>query len=143
MLEEIKNGDQTLALIIRRSFNKPGISFVTPAEFTQQVAYMNHPAGKLIQPHVHNAVPREIVYTNEVLFIKRGKLRVDFYTQAKEYLHSRILEAGDVLLLAAGGHGFEVLEEIEMIEIKQGPYAGDSDKIRFNTADNFKPKFLP
>lgn len=143
MLEEIKNGDQTLALIIRRSFSKPGISFVTPAEFTQQLAYMNHPAGKLIQPHVHNAVPREIVYTNEVLFIKRGKLRVDFYTQTKEYLHSRILEAGDVLLLAAGGHGFEVLEEIEMIEIKQGPYAGDSDKIRFSTADNFKPRVLP
>jgi mannose-6-phosphate isomerase-like protein (cupin superfamily) len=143
MIEEIKNGAQTLAFIIRNSFNKPGISFVTPAEFTQQLAYMHHPAGKQIQPHVHNAVRREIAHTNEVLLIKRGKLRVDFYTQTQEYLHSRILEAGDVILLAAGGHGFEVLEDIEMFEIKQGPYAGDSDKIRFSTADNFKPKVLP
>lgn len=143
MLEEIKNGEQTLAFIIRSSFNKPGISFITPAEFTQQLAYMNHPAGKLIQPHVHNAVLREVVYTNEVLFIKRGKLRVDFYAQTKEYLHSRILEAGDVILLAAGGHGFEVLEEIEMIEIKQGPYAGDADKMRFSAPDNFQPRVLP
>jgi hypothetical protein len=64
-------------------------------------------------------------YTQEVLFIKRGKLRVDFYSDRQEYLDSRILESGDVILLITGGHGFEVLEEIEMIEVKQGPYVGE------------------
>jgi mannose-6-phosphate isomerase-like protein (cupin superfamily) len=67
-----------------------------------------------------------------VLFIKRGRLRVDFYDNDQKYLESRILQAGDVILLATGGHGFEVLEEIEMIEVKQGPYAGDDDKTRFD-----------
>jgi mannose-6-phosphate isomerase-like protein (cupin superfamily) len=92
---------------------------------------MRHPAGKVIDPHVHNPVSRNVHYTQEVLLIKRGKLRVDFYDDAQTYLESRVLEEGDVILLATGGHGFEVLEEVEMIEVKQGPYAGDQDKTRF------------
>ena len=93
---------------------------------------MRHPVGKIIEPHIHNPVVREVVYTQEVLLIKGGKLRVDFYNNQQVYLESRILEAGDVILLVAGGHGFEVLEEVEMIEVKQGPYLGEQDKIRFN-----------
>ena len=131
MIKEIKHGDQLLALIIPAKFDKPGISFFTPNSFSQQVAYMRHPQGKVIVPHVHNPVPRKVDYTLEVLFLKRGKLRVDFYTNQQEYLESYILVAGDTILLATGGHGFEVLEEIEMIEVKQGPYAGDQDKTRF------------
>jgi hypothetical protein len=92
---------------------------------------MRHPVGKVIPPHVHNPVNREVQYTQEVLFIKRGKLRVDFYNNQQQYLESRILEASDVILLVTGGHGFEVLEEIQMIEVKQGPYLGEQDKTRF------------
>ena len=92
---------------------------------------MRHPVGKVIPPHVHNPVAREVHYTQEVLFLKKGRLRVDFYDSDQCYLESRILAAGDVILLATGGHGFEVLEEIEMIEVKQGPYAGEADKTRF------------
>ncbi|HSW61451.1 MAG TPA: hypothetical protein VLJ60_11665, partial [bacterium] len=77
----------------------------------------------------HN--PREVVYTQEVLVMRKGKLRVDFYDNERNYLESRILEAGDVILLASGGHGFEVIEDVEMIEVKQGPYAGENDKTRF------------
>ena len=124
-------GDELLAFIIRSNFNKPGIHFFTPDEFSQQLAYMNHPAGKVIDPHVHNPVNREVRYTQEVLFLRRGRLNVDFYDNDRNYLESKILEAGDVILLASGGHGFEALEEIEMIEVKQGPYAGDKDKTRF------------
>jgi hypothetical protein len=107
------------------------VHFFTPNEFSQQLAYMRHPQGKLIDPHVHNAVPRNIVMTQEVLVIKRGSLRVDFYNNDKVYLQSSILNTGDIILLASGGHGFEVLDDLEMIEIKQGPYAGDGDKTRF------------
>ncbi|WDE95970.1 hypothetical protein PQO03_09615 [Lentisphaera profundi] len=115
----------------RHNYSKEGISFFTPDEFSQQLAYMKHPQGKLIKPHVHNAVERNVQFTQETLVIKSGKLRVDFYTQEQDYLESCVLESGDVILLAAGGHGFEVLEELEMIEIKQGPYAGEMDKTRF------------
>lgn len=134
MIEKITHGGKLAAMIISRQYDKPGITFFTPNELSQQVAYMHHPAGKIIEPHVHNPVPRVVQYTQEVLVVKRGKLRVDFYSEQQQYLESRILEAGDVILLVQGGHGFEVLEELEMLEVKQGPYAGEGDKTRFQSA---------
>ncbi|HVF40005.1 MAG TPA: hypothetical protein VM939_08890 [Gemmatimonadaceae bacterium] len=131
MIETLKLGDQLLAVIVPRDFHEPGIHFFTPNDLSQQLAYMRHPAGRVIDPHVHNPVSRNVQYTQEVLFIKKGKLRVDFYDNGQTYLESRVLQGGDVILLATGGHGFEVLEEVEMIEVKQGPYAGDQDKTRF------------
>jgi mannose-6-phosphate isomerase-like protein (cupin superfamily) len=130
-VENINHGNQKLAIIIYDSFKQPGVHFFTSGEVSQQLAYMNHPKGKIIDPHIHNPVNREVIYTQEVLLIKSGKLRVDFYDDNQRYIDSRVLNKGDVILLMTGGHGFEVLEEIEMIEIKQGPYLGDSDKTRF------------
>ena len=134
MIQEIKHNNQLLAIIISNRYSAPGIHFFTPDDFSQQLAFMKHPQGKIILPHVHNAVPREVHYTKEVLFIRKGKLRVDFYSNEKEYLESHILETGDVILLSEGGHGFEMLEETEMIEVKQGPYAGEQDKTRFEAS---------
>ncbi len=131
-MEIIKKKDKTIAIIIRNDHQCEGIDFITPDEYSQQVAYMHHPEGKVIAAHVHNLVHRNVVMTQEVLFIKKGKIRVDFYDDYKDYLESRILSAGDVILLVSGGHGFKALEELEMIEVKQGPYAGDADKIRFD-----------
>ena len=128
----IEHNGHLLAMIIKDSYSKPGISFFTPDELSQQLAYMKHPSGTKIEPHVHNPVRREVHYTQEVLIIKRGILRVDFYDDNKTYLKSHILEKGDVILLIKGGHGFEVIEEVEMVEVKQGPYAGDDDKTRFD-----------
>lgn len=131
MITRIIHQDKELALIIRHTFHKDGIEFLTPSTYSQQIGYMNRPAGYVIAPHVHNPVPREVQFTKEVLFIKSGKLRVDFYADDQTYLQSTILYAGDVILLAFGGHGFEMLEPTEIIEVKQGPYAGDADKTRF------------
>jgi len=132
MIEHIVHQNQLLSIILRHNYHEPGISFFTPEGFSQQLAFMRHPPGKSIPPHIHNPVPREVQHTQEVLLLKKGRLRVDFYDQQQNYLESRVLEAGDVILLAAGGHGFEALEEIEMIEVKQGPYAGEKDKTRFS-----------
>lgn len=131
LVRQVFHQEQLLAVIISAQFKEPGIHFFTPDNLSQQVAYMQHPAGKQIQPHVHNPVPREVHYTQEVLLIKRGSLRVDFYTDQQEYLESYVLGAGDMILLVQGGHGFEVLEDLEMIEVKQGPYIGENDKTRF------------
>ena len=130
-VETVAKRDKVLAYIIRNDYKCEGIDFITPSEYSQQLAYMHHPTGKLIDAHIHNLVHRNVVTTQEVLFIKKGRLRVDFYDEYKDYLESRILDAGDVLLLVSGGHGFKVLEEVEMIEVKQGPYSGDMDKSRF------------
>lgn len=131
MVEDVRHNGELMAVILRRGFNEAGIHFFTPDDFSQQLAFMHHPSGKVIQPHVHNPVHRNVYYTLEVLFIRKGRLRVDFYSGEKVYLGSEIIEEGDTVLLATGGHGFEALEELEMVEVKQGPYAGDRDKTRF------------
>lgn len=132
MIDRITHQGQELALIVRAGYHKDGIEFFTPGSYSQQIGYMNHPPGYVIAPHVHNPVAREVHYTNEVLFIRSGRLRVDFYSEDREYLKSVILMTGDVILLILGGHGFEMLEPTEIIEVKQGPYAGDQDKTRFD-----------
>ena len=131
MIERIAHHGKELAIIIRRSYKAEGISFLTSPDSSMQLGYMNHPAGHRIEPHVHRIFRREIFTTQEVLLIKSGRLRVDFYCDNKNYLESRELAAGDLVLLASGGHGFEMLEQTEIIEVKQGPYAGDQDKERF------------
>ncbi len=136
MVEKIVHNDILLAVLIRTEYTKEGIDFFTPGDFSQQLGYMNRPKGYVIPPHVHNLVERKVTLTQEVLFVKSGKVRVDFYDDDKVYLESRILGKGDVILLAAGGHGFEMLEQTEMIEVKQGPYCGDQDKVRFEPVSN-------
>ena len=130
-IEKIFCEGDLLAIIIYASYSKEGIEFFTPDDFSQQLAYMNRPAGYKIEPHVHNLAPRKVHYTQETLIIKLGKVKVDFYSQSKLYLESRILNSGDVILLASGGHGFTMLEQTEIIEVKQGPYRGEEDKTRF------------
>ncbi len=131
MKEEIRAGGELCAIILRATFDEPGIRFFTPDDYSQQLASMSYAPGKVIPPHTHNPVQREVMHTQETLFIRKGKVRVDFFTASRDYATSRVLGAGDVILLIAGGHGFEVLEELNMIEVKQGPFAGDGDKTRF------------
>ena len=131
---------QICAIIIRSDFEQGGIRFFTPPEFSQQLAYMKYEKGKIIEPHVHNEVHRDVVRTQEVLIIKSGKVQVDLYNNKNKYWRSFTLESGDLILLAAGGHGFTMLEPTEMIEIKQGPYLGDQDKVRFARYNITRPE---
>ena len=124
-----------IAIIIRNDFSKNGIEFFTPNDFSQQLAYMKRPKGYLIEPHLHNKVKRSVLLTQEVLFLKNGKVKVSFFNDNKIYICSEILYAGDIILLASGGHGLEILEESEIIEVKQGPYSGDKYKTRFKYSD--------
>jgi mannose-6-phosphate isomerase-like protein (cupin superfamily) len=130
-VEYCRFNEQLYAIIVRGTFDKPGITFFSTPELSQQLAFMSHPEGKRIAPHRHNKVTREVHYTQEVLVIQKGKLQVDFYTEGEDYLESRVLSEKDVILLCSGAHGFKALEPVEMLEIKQGPYAGENDKTRF------------
>lgn len=133
MIKKIIHKNQLLALIIPKDFSETGIHFFTPNHFSQQLAYMKRSKDYIIAPHVHNKVSREVKYTNEVLFIRSGRIQIDFYGDNKNYLESCVLSAGDVILLAHGGHGLTMLEESEIIEVKQGPYAGTEDKTRIKS----------
>ena len=135
MIERFCHSGVELALIVRHNYSSDGIEFFTPDDYSQQIGYMKRACGHVIPAHIHNPVSREVHYTREVLIIKTGRIRVDLYTEQHEYLESVILAAGDIVLLAGGGHGIEMLEETEIIEVKQGPYAGDADKTVFKTVD--------
>lgn len=131
MIEKIEHKNVILALILRSNYNKEGIEFFTPDHFSQQLGYMNRPKGHEIQPHFHNIVSRDVQVTQEVLFIKKGLIRMDIFDLNKNFINSYILHSGDTVLLASGGHGFTMLEQSEIIEVKTGPNVGDKDKTRF------------
>ena len=142
-MKKIEFNGQIYAIIIPKDYSKDGVEFFTPNDFSQQLAYMKHPKGKKIDAHTHNVVPREVAYTREVLVIRKGKLRIDFYQEDHTYLESYIVNEGDIILLANGGHGFECLDEVEMIEIKQGPYLGENDKVRFTGVAEANIRVIP
>lgn len=122
--------NRLMALVIHPAFHKKGISFLTDNDQFQQVAYMQHQSGHEILPHYHNKIPRTVDYTSETLVIRKGILSVDLYEHEKT-IYSFELKEGDILTLFFGGHGFKVLDSVEMIEIKQGPFVGPEDKTRF------------
>jgi hypothetical protein len=131
-IERIEHNGDLLALVIPHGASAEGIHFFTPSDFSQQLGYMNRPRGYRIAPHVHKDVLREVRRTQEVLFVRTGRIRIDFYSRRRDQVASRVLEAGDIVLLASGGHGVTMLEPTEIVEVKQGPYAGDEDKERFD-----------
>lgn len=131
MIERIIHDNIEYAIVIRANHKEEGIDFLTDSAYSQQLAYMHHKDGKSIEAHYHNKVERSVFMTQEALVIRSGVLRVDFYNDDNEYLESILLEEGDIILLISGGHGFKVIKEVEMVEIKQGPYLGDDDKTRF------------
>lgn len=127
---------EDLALILRAGQSSPGISFVTPAESVHQLGLLCWPKGHVIDAHIHNPIQRSINSTQEVLFIRSGRVRLDLYRNDTTYLSSTELLQGDVVFLASGGHGFEILEDSDIVEVKQGPYAGEGEKTRFSPANN-------
>lgn len=137
-IEKIYNGDEFLGLIIRKDYHADGIQFLTDDQSPQQLGYMNRAKDYVIAPHIHNVVSRIVELTQEVLIIRRGKVRVDYYDDDKKYLESRIAYEGDIVYLGYGGHGFKMLEDSEIIEVKQGPYCGTNDKVRFESIDDSK-----
>lgn len=133
MIEMITHNDTIVAILVSKDYKPDGIAFITPKEFSLQLGYMNRPTGYEIAPHEHHPVRRETIGTQEMLFIKSGVIRVDFYSSDRIPLGSRELSAGDAILLASAGHGITVLESAVMVEVKNGPYASEEDKERFES----------
>ncbi len=130
-LELCYNNNELYCIIIRSGFESEELTFFTPVNFSQQLGYLPHKKNSIIKPHIHLYSKREVFYTQEVLFIKKGKVKVNFYDSDKKHVFSEVIECGDFILLCGGGHGFEVIEDSCMIEIKQGPFLGKDDKQRF------------
>lgn len=131
MIEMIKDNGTIIAIIIYKDHQTDGIEFITPEDYPMQLGSMSRLAGYHVVPHIHHPVHRHTIGTQEALFIKSGRIRVDFYSFQQVYLESRELSAGDLILLAGAGHGIEVLQDAAIIEVKNGPFIEGADKGRF------------
>ena len=141
MIKEIRYKKKLFALIVSGKYrSKKGVSFFTPNHTTQQFGYMTHKSGYTISPHKHNKRLTKILSTTEVIILLKGVLRVDFYNQQKKYLFSKILREKDIIMLVHGGHGFKIIKDVEMIEVKQGPYFLSKDKVKFKKVDEDRIK---
>ena len=132
MIQKIIYKNKILAVIVKnRYIKRKGINFFTDNKLSQQVAYMNHKKGHVIQPHIHKKRLKKVYDTSEVLIILKGSMKVDFYNNKKKYLFSKILIKNDIVILLTAGHGFKILKNCKFIEVKQGPYNPIKDKFKF------------
>ncbi len=130
-IQWIRDGDRILSVVIRRNVEPGKTVFITPDEFIQQAGFVVYPAGGEIANHTHHPLPRSLVGTPETLIVRKGRLIARFYNETRELKGEEILETGDILMLVNGGHGFTMLADTILFEIKQGPYTGLVEKERF------------
>ena len=121
-----------LAMVVRGDFSGGKYNFFTPDDFPLQMGTSFYPAGDRIQPHVHIPQPRQVELVNEYIYVKTGRVELTLYTKERMPVTKFELAAGDSLLLTGGGHGFKVIEACQLIEVKQGPYLGMDDKVKFD-----------
>ncbi|WP_440635455.1 WbuC family cupin fold metalloprotein [Candidatus Pelagibacter sp. HIMB1746] len=130
-IKNIKVNNEIVAKVFKYRKKKfKGIKFFTPNTDNLQVGLMSHPKGHIIQPHFHKNTKKIIKHMSELLILYSGKLQVFFYNKKNKKIKSIILNKKDMILLIKGSHGFKTLKKTEMLEIKQGPFLGDKDKIR-------------
>jgi hypothetical protein len=130
-VEHIVASGRPLAYIIRASLSPHVTTFLTPPEFRQQVGFVVYPAGGVIARHVHRPIERHLTGTSEVIVVRSGRCELDVYDDDQVLVATRSLEAGDVMLMVGGGHGFRMLEDTVLLEVKQGPYTGVDEKVLF------------
>jgi mannose-6-phosphate isomerase-like protein (cupin superfamily) len=135
--EEYRFQDSHALIAIVMSQAKPsmGLSFPTSEAEEFQIGQMSWPTGHKIQAHSHKPITRTTQSTSEVLFVRRGKVRMTLFTAEGQPLGTKDLGEGDVVALFSGGHGFEILEDADIVEVKQGPYTGEDEKFRFPDTD--------
>ncbi|HMP90371.1 MAG TPA: hypothetical protein PJ991_09215 [Kiritimatiellia bacterium] len=120
-----------IALIVSACFTTDKSVFFTKPEMEQQLGIIKHPKGAIIQAHDHRAVERTINSCPECLILRRGSCEMTLYDRRRNKLSDHLLNEGDIVLLLAGGHGFRMLDDCELIETRAGAFPGDSGKERF------------
>ena len=138
MVEKIEHEGKVLALVLRANYVSEGVNFITPNDNSLQVGVLKHINGAQIKPHVHRSLPKIIKEVQEVLHIEYGEVEAGFYDGEGEKIKSITLKSGDTILLVSGGHGFDVLKDCKIIEVKQGPYYGveeDKQLLKINLAE--------
>jgi hypothetical protein len=130
-IEAIARDGRTLCYVIRQQRAPETTTFVTPDDAIQQVGFVVHPAGAEVRRHYHLPIERTIVGTPEVLVVRSGRCRLDVYDDDQQPVESVELAEGDIMVMVGGGHGFQMLEDTVLVEVKQGPYMGTQEKNYF------------
>jgi hypothetical protein len=130
-VETIVGNERAYAYVVRAAASPPETTFITPGDSSLQLGFIARPAGAAIARHVHLQFDRHLTSTSEALLVRRGRCEVDIYDDARALLATVALAAGDLILMLGGGHGLRTQEDTLLLELKQGPYAGDRDKKRF------------
>jgi len=142
MIEKILHKKKLYALIVKNKYrNKKGINFFSTPNLPQQFGYIYHKKNHIILPHQHKKRRTKILYTTELIILLKGVLRVDFYNSKNKYLFSKKIKKGELIFLMHGGHGFKVLKNVQMIEVKQGPFIKIKDKVKFKNINEKMIKF--
>ncbi|MFA5041145.1 MAG: hypothetical protein WC464_05890 [Bdellovibrionales bacterium] len=131
---EIKQGETVLARHIPADVAwRDGLNFYSENADFIQVGVWGYGAGKQLAAHIHNEVKREVLRTQEVLFVKQGRILAKVYDTEERKVADLDVRAGDVVILLNGGHGYDIMEDgTQVLEIKNGPYIGpDLDRRRF------------
>lgn len=129
MIEKIKDKEEEIATIVYRDSFEERVKFITPDDFPLQFGIMKYEEGDSVHPHTHPNLPRVITQSQEIIHVVEGKIKLDIFNSKGELCASKILKGGDSAFFAKGGRGWTALEETRMIEIKQGPYLGEKDKV--------------
>ena len=130
-IELIPPEGRTLCYVIRGNTQPGQTTFITPPEAKQQVGFIVYPKGGTIARHCHRPLERRIVGMAEVLVVRTGHCQIEVYDEKKTVVAVRDLYQNDVVVMVGGGHGFKILEDTVLLEIKQGPYLGPEDKELF------------
>jgi hypothetical protein len=129
--EKVFSDGKLLAYVLRAELSPDKTTFITPPEINLQLGYVVYPAGGEVLRHLHRPLERHIQGTTEILFIKKGRCIMDIFDDLQKLVTSLELKQGDTVLMIGGGHGFRMLEDTVLLEIKQGPYTGMDEKVRF------------
>jgi hypothetical protein len=138
-VEVFTDGGALLAYLIRHDSTSETTQFITSDDSNFQAGFVVYPSGGRVQAHIHLPVTRTVVGTSELLIIRSGRCIVDVYADDRRLIASREMQPGDSMLSVGGGHGFRMIEDTVLLEVKQGPYGGLAEKEKFETLSDGHP----
>ena len=130
-VETVEHDGKVLCILVRATPWPAQTEFYTPNDYNLQLGNIVYPAGSAIPRHSHRPVTRTVAGTSEVLVVQKGRMFIDLYDDDKTLVATREMAAGDAVALVSGGHGFRLIEDTVLLEVKQGPYSGVQEKDRF------------
>ncbi len=122
-MEKITHGKTLIAIRIKK-FKSGALPLTEPNEPLQVLTHKRK-AGKKTAAHFHLPKRRVTQTVQECLIIMKGRIRVDLYGIHKKKIKSLYLSAGDIVIFMGGGHAVHILEDTELIEVKNGPFVED------------------